>query len=95
MTSYRADKQAIDTHTHTDTGNDNTRMPKLASGKKTFTKMDDLISAWISNHMPSVLWDEITYTFTNFNGCTVDVSEWMSNFNPPLKMDLITYACWD
>ena len=34
MTSYRADKQVIDTHTHTDTGNDNTRRPKLASGKK-------------------------------------------------------------
>ena len=32
MTSYRADKQVIDTHT--DTGNDNTRRPKLASGKK-------------------------------------------------------------
>ena len=31
--SYRADKQVIDTHTHTDTGNDNTRRPKLASGK--------------------------------------------------------------
>ena len=37
--SYRADKQVIDTHTHTDRytdrGDDNTRRPKLASGKKT------------------------------------------------------------
>ena len=36
--SYRADKQVIDTHTHTDkytgAGDDNTRRPKLASGKK-------------------------------------------------------------
>ena len=38
--SYRADKQVIDTHTHThtdrhtDRGDDNTRRPKLASGKK-------------------------------------------------------------
>ena len=34
--SYRADKQVIDTHTLTDTdmGDDNTRRPKLASGKK-------------------------------------------------------------
>ena len=36
--SYRADKQVIDTHTHTDrytdSGDDNTRRPKLASGKK-------------------------------------------------------------
>ena len=37
--SYRADKQVIDTHTHThtdrhtDMGDDNTRRPKLASGK--------------------------------------------------------------
>ena len=37
--SYRADKQVIDTHTHghmdrhTDAGDDNTRRPKLASGK--------------------------------------------------------------
>ena len=34
--SYRADKQVIDTHTdrYTDTGDDNTRRPKLASGNK-------------------------------------------------------------
>ena len=39
--SYRADKQVIDTHTqthghtdrHTDAGDENTRRPKLASGK--------------------------------------------------------------
>ena len=36
---YRADKKVIDTHTHghtdrhIDTGGDNTRRPKLASGK--------------------------------------------------------------
>ena len=34
--SYRADKLVIDTHTHrpTDAGDDNTRRPKLALGKK-------------------------------------------------------------
>ena len=38
--SYRADKHMITAHTdgrmdtHTDAGNDNTRRPKLASGKK-------------------------------------------------------------
>ena len=26
------------------------------------------------------MWDEITYKFPNFNGCTVDVREWISNF---------------
>ena len=39
-----------------------------------------LIAAWISNHMPSKVWDEITYQFPNFNGYTVEVWEWISNF---------------
>ena len=25
----------------------------------------------ISDHMPSKVWDEITYPFPNFNGCTI------------------------
>ena len=29
---------------------------------------DHLITAWISNHMPSKVWDEIFYAFPNFNG---------------------------
>ena len=32
-----------------------------------------LIPAWISNHMLGKVWDEITYPFLNFNGCTVEV----------------------
>ena len=32
-----------------------------------------LIPAWISNHMLSKVWDEITYPFLYFNGCTVEV----------------------
>ena len=32
-----------------------------------------LIPAWISNHMPNKVWDEITYPFPNFNGCTTRV----------------------
>ena len=28
---------------------------------------------WISNHMTSKMWDEITFPFLNFNGCTVEV----------------------
>ena len=32
-----------------------------------------LISAWINNHMPNNVWDEITYPF---NG------EWIGNFIP-------------
>ena len=40
--SYRPDKLVIDTHTHThrptDAGDDNTRRPKLASGKNDIVK---------------------------------------------------------
>ena len=31
-----------------------------------------LILAWISNHMPSEVWDEITDPFLNFNGARMD-----------------------
>ena len=29
--------------------------------------------AWICNHVHYKVWDEITYPFLNFNGCTVEV----------------------
>ena len=32
-----------------------------------------LIPAWISNYIHRKAWDEITYSFLNFNGCTVEV----------------------
>ena len=31
------------------------------------------ISTWISNHMPSKVWDETAYPFPNFNGSMVKV----------------------
>ena len=43
--------------------------------------------------MPCKLWDEITYPFPNFNGCTVEVWEWISNFTPHFIIDVITYPC--
>ena len=30
-----------------------------------------LIPAWMSNHLPSKMWDEIIYPFPNFNGSTI------------------------
>ena len=33
-----------------------------------------LIPAWISNHLPSKMYGEITYPFPNFNGGTVEIS---------------------
>ena len=51
--------------------------------------------AWISNHLPSKVWDEITYPLRNFNGATIDIWEWISNFIPDFIIDVITYPCWD
>ena len=48
------------------------------------------ICAWISNHMPSEVWDQITYPLPNFNGCTFGVWEWISNFIPYFIMHVIT-----
>ena len=50
----------------------------------------NLIPAWISYHMPRKVWDEITYSFTNFNGCTVEVWKWVSDFIPRFIMNVIT-----
>ena len=32
-----------------------------------------LTPTWVNNHIPSKVWDEITYPFPNLNGCTVEV----------------------
>ena len=29
--------------------------------------------AWISNHMPGIVWDEINYPFQNFNGEAIEL----------------------
>ena len=54
-----------------------------------------LIPAWISNYTHYKLWDEITYPFLNFNGCTIEVQQWISNLISHFIMDVITYPCWD
>ena len=56
---------------------------------------NDLFLAWISNHMPCKVQDEITYPFPNFSGCIVEVWEWRSNFILHFITDVITYPCWD
>ena len=48
-------------------------------------------STWISNHMPSKVWDEITYPFSNFNVATVEVWELITNYAPQFIMDVLTY----
>ena len=32
-----------------------------------------LFPVWMCNHIHFKVWDEITYPFLNFNGCTVEV----------------------
>ena len=49
----------------------------------------------ISNYTQLRIWDEITYTFSNFNRTTIEVLEWMSNFIPHFTGHMITYPCWD
>ena len=42
------------------------------------------------DHMPSKVWDEITYPFPSFNGCNVELWEWISSFNTYIIMNGIT-----
>ena len=54
-----------------------------------------VISACISKHIHSKVWDEIAYPFPNFNGAIVEVWEWISNFTQHIIMDVISYSCLD
>ena len=49
------------------------------------------ILAWINNNEHHKVWNEITYPFPNFNGCTSEVWEWIRNSTSYFKMDVITY----
>ena len=47
------------------------------------------ISTWISNHIPSKVYGEITYPYPNFSSCTAKVWEWINYFIPHCIMDII------
>ena len=53
-----------------------------------------VIRAWICNHMPSKVWNEITNPFPNFNDYPVEIWKWISNSNPHFLMDNISYP-WE
>ena len=53
--------------------NEASKIRPVVSEKHKMTSGLTLIPAWISNYMPGKVWDEITYPFLNFNGCTVEV----------------------
>ena len=70
----------------------------FSSGQDMFDRLvlvTDRSSAWINNHTPSKVSDEIIYSFPNFNGATVEVWEWVIYCIPHFIMDVITYPCWD
>ena len=48
----------------------------------------NLIQAWISNHMPDTMRNEITYPFPNFNGV---VCEWIGKFIPYAIIDFCNH----
>ena len=52
-----------------------------------------LIPAWISNHLPSKVWNEIAHPFPNLSGTTIEVWERISNFIPQFIVGVITYPC--
>ena len=39
-----------------------------------------LITEWVSNYIQLKAWYEITYSFQNFKGATVEVWYWIGNF---------------
>ena len=45
--------------------------------------------AGISNHMPSKMWDQITYWFPIFNDYAIEVWKWISNFISHFITDVI------
>ena len=47
--------------------------------------------AWVGNHTPINVWNEIIYPFSNFNCCTIEVWEWISNFIKHFHGHVITY----
>ena len=53
----------------------------------------EAVPAWMNNYIHYKMWDEITYSFPNFNGAAIEVCEWISNFIPHFTVHVITYSC--
>ena len=53
------------------------------------------ILTWIRNQIHYKVWDEITYPFSNFNSCTVEVWEWVSYFIPYFTEHVTIHRCRD
>ena len=68
------------------------RVTKEAPGPSVSEEIADI---FINYDIDYKVWDEITYPFLNFKGCTVEASKWMSNVIPHFTRHVITYQCWD
>ena len=64
------------------TGDKPSPKPKPMMTLFKYANMVTRVSPWLSNQMPSKVWVEIIYPFSNFNGSTIEVWEWLSNFIP-------------
>ena len=53
------------------------------------------LPAWISNYIHNIVWDEIIYPFSNFNGAAVEVRDRICNFIPHFTEHRVIYPCWD
>ena len=59
---------------------------EMSSRGTPFTNIElTIIPTWISIHKHSKVWDEMTYPFPDFTGCTVEVRESISYFIPQLS----------
>ena len=47
----------------------------------------------MSNHIHYKVWDEIIYSFPNFNSATIEIWEWISHFIPHL-CDYLSMLWW-
>ena len=54
-----------------------------------------LFPAWVSDYIHYKVRVEVTYSFPNFTGATVEVWECMNYFIPHFTGHVITYPCWD
>ena len=53
----------------------------------------NFVPAWISKCIHYKVWDEITYSFPNFNSSTIDVWEWIINFILHFTVHAVTFPC--
>ena len=49
----------------------------------------------IRNHTQSIMGNEMTYPFPNFNSCTIEVWQGINNSMPHFIMEVMTYPWWD